>query len=76
MSKQRANVESILRAIEIVGGITALSLKANISYQSVIDWKSGRKTPTPTNCQKIEKATEGQVKAQDILPDYPWEELR
>jgi len=53
-----------------------MARKANVSYQSVLDWKHGRASPSPINCQKIEKATEGQIKAEDILPDYPWEEVR
>jgi len=28
------------------------------------------------SCKKIEKAVDGSVKAEEILPDYPWEELR
>lgn len=74
MSKQIASIDAIKRAIDIVGGNTQLSLKANISYQSIIDWKSGRKSPTPLNCIKIEKATDGAVNRREILPDFPWEE--
>jgi len=76
MSKQKANLEMIKKAIDILGGLTKLSKNANVSYQSVVDWKGGRKTPSPISCQKIEKATDGKVKAKDILPDYPWEELK
>lgn len=28
------------------------------------------------NCAKIEKETNGVIKREDILPDYPWDELR
>ena len=76
MSKYHANLEYIKKAIEIAGGIQQLSVKADVSYQSILEWKSGRKTPTPTNCQKIEKGTNGEVKAEEILPDYPWEKVK
>ena len=75
-TRQKSNLEIIKKTIEIVGGLTQLSIKINVSYQTVLDWKHGRRTPTPTNCQKIEKATDRQIKAEDILPDYPWDELR
>ncbi len=76
MTRPHCNVEAVNRAIELAGGATQLSLKINVSYQTVVGWKHGRKYPNVVNCQKIEKATDGQVKAEDILPDYPWEELR
>lgn len=76
MSKNQSNLESIKRAIEIAGGMTKLSLTANIGYQSILDWKSGRKTPSIANCLKLEKATNGEVKAEDILPDFPWHTLK
>jgi DNA-binding transcriptional regulator YdaS (Cro superfamily) len=74
--RQKPNLEILKKAIEIVGGLTQLSIRVNVSYQTVLDWKHGRRVPTPTNCQKIEKATDGAIKAEDILPDYPWNELR
>jgi DNA-binding transcriptional regulator YdaS (Cro superfamily) len=75
MSKQIASIDAIKKAIDIVGGNTQLSLKANISYQSIIDWKSGRKAPTPLNCIKIEKATDGKINRREILPEFPWDEF-
>lgn len=72
----KSDVKSIFKAIEVAGGARELALKIGVSYQSVLDWKNQRRVPSTTNCQKIEKATEGQVKAEDILPDYPWSELR
>ena len=76
MARHQPNLEMIRKAIDIMGGLTSLSVKINVSYQSVLDWKHGRRVPGPINCQKIEKATDGQVKAKDILPDYPWDELK
>lgn len=75
MPRYEANLEKLREAIDIAGGVSALSLKSKISYQSIIDWRSGRKGPSNVSCKKIEKATNGQVKARDLLPDYPWDEL-
>ena len=76
MLKHRANLDLIKRAIELAGGMTPLSKKADISYQSILDWKSGRKNPSAINCMKIEKATNGEVRAEEILPDFPWHTLK
>ncbi|RZI45478.1 transcriptional regulator [Candidatus Finniella inopinata] len=72
----RCNHEFIQKAIDLVGGATALAKKLNVSYHTVLTWKNGRSSVSTTNCQKIEKATDGKVKAKDILPDYPWDELK
>ncbi|CAB4218462.1 HTH_XRE domain containing protein [uncultured Caudovirales phage] len=75
-NRQRPNFEMINKAIAIAGNLTELARRVNVSYQTALDWKHGRRVPTPTNCQKIEKATNGEVKAEEILPCYPWEEIR
>ena len=76
MARYKMNLDALKKAIEIVGGVGTLASKSAVSYQSIIDWRSGKKSPSAESCKKIEKATEGQVKAEDILPDYPWSELR
>ncbi len=76
MTRPHCNLESVQKAIDLLGGATQLSLKINVSYQTVVSWKHGRRFPNVVNCQKIEKATDGKVKAKDILPDYPWDELK
>ncbi len=68
--------ESIEKAIEIVGGAKELAEKMNVSYKSVLDWKNGRVKLSPINCVKMEKLTNGEVKREEILPDYPWDDLR
>lgn len=75
MPRYETNFTKLNEAIEIAGGVGALSSKSKISYQSIIDWRSGKKSPSPISCKKIEKTLEGAIKAEDILPDYPWDEL-
>lgn len=74
--KQKHNLQYVFKAIEIIGGVRQLAISIGTSYQSVLDWKNNRKSPSPINCQKIEKATGGKVKARDILPDFPWDDLK
>lgn len=71
----KANLESLKKAIELLGSVTKFSLDVGISYQTAMSWKHGRRVPSPLYCLKIETLTEGKVKARDILPDYPWDEL-
>ena len=72
----KCNPEAIKKAIEEVGGAKELALKIGVTYKSVLDWNNGRTGITINNCLKIEKATEGKVKREEILPDYPWDELK
>jgi DNA-binding transcriptional regulator YdaS (Cro superfamily) len=75
MSK-KVNLEALEKAIQIAGGVNGLAKKINVCYQTVLNWKNGRVSMSIEKCKKIEKAIEGAVKAKDILPDYPWDELR
>ena len=72
----RYNVASINKAIEIIGGAEKLARKIESSYQTVLNWKNGFAVPSVLNCVKIERATEGQVTRNDILPNYPWDDLK
>ena len=72
MARYYANIEKLKEAIHLLGGNMKFSQTAIIPYQSLMDWQSGRKSPSPENCKKIEKATGGKVTRQEILPDFPW----
>jgi DNA-binding transcriptional regulator YdaS (Cro superfamily) len=70
------NTGAIQKAVDIIGGGEKLARLLGTSYTTVLNWKNGWHVPTPINCMLIEKATGGRVKREDILPNYPWEELR
>lgn len=72
----KCNLEAIKKAIEIAGGANNLALKIGVSYQTILTWKNARSSISIGNCAKIEKATEGKIKKEDILPDYPWEDFK
>jgi DNA-binding transcriptional regulator YdaS (Cro superfamily) len=74
--EDRYNVLSIEEAIKIVGGGEKLARKIEVSYQTVLNWRNGFTVPNPLNCVRIERITGSIVKREDILPDYPWDELR
>ncbi len=68
--------QAIIKATEILGGKQKLAKDIGVSYKTILDWVSGRSGITITNALKIEKATEGKVTAKEILPDFPWEDLK
>jgi DNA-binding transcriptional regulator YdaS (Cro superfamily) len=74
--RKNFNVDEIKKAVDLCGGRVPLAKKINLSYQTVSDWANNKKTPSLDNCIKIERATNGSVRAKDILPDYPWDQLK
>ena len=68
--------QAIIKATEILGGKQNLAKDVGVSYKTILDWISGRSGITVTNTLKVEKATGGKVKARDILPDFPWDDLK
>jgi DNA-binding transcriptional regulator YdaS (Cro superfamily) len=76
MNIKEMNTEAIEKAIEIVGGATALAKKLHVTYHTVLTWKNGRSSISSLNCINIEKITEGKVNRKDILPNYPWEDFK
>ena len=70
------NVGAIEKAIEIAGGAEKLARKIETSYQTILNWKNGFSVPSVLNCVKIERLTNRMVKREDILPDYPWDDLK
>jgi len=76
MDKDQYNSELIVKAIEIAGGVQPLARKIGVSYQTILNWKKQRFFPSHINCMRIEQATEGKIKREDLLPNYPWESLR
>jgi len=76
--RRQFKVEEVKKAVEVLGGRVAMSRALNVSYQTISDWVNDKKTPSLDNCIRIESATEGKIKARDILPPSsydPWENI-
>lgn len=71
----KCNQEALKKAIEIAGGMQPLATKIDVSYQSILNWKSGRTNISPFTCMKIEEALNGAVTKEEILPDYSWNKV-
>lgn len=64
------------RAAHVVGSQTALAVVLGVSKGAVSQWKEeGRQVPAE-HCPAIEKATDGQVRCEDLRPDIEWSVLR
>ena len=59
-------METIKRAIQIVGGAKALAEQVGVSQQAIHLWKSGSTQLLARHAAAIERATGGQVTAQEI----------
>lgn len=66
--------DSLQRAIQHVGGAARLAAALNISPQRLNNWQA-RGVPAE-RCPDIERATNGQVKCEDLRPDVAWHVLR
>jgi DNA-binding transcriptional regulator YdaS (Cro superfamily) len=72
----KINADIIKKASKYIGSKQLLAAKIGVSYKTVLDWASGRSGITIVNALRIEKATDRHVTAKEILPDYPWDELK
>jgi DNA-binding transcriptional regulator YdaS (Cro superfamily) len=72
----KTSADAIKKAVEIVGGKQQLAKIVGVTYKTILDWTSGRSGITLYNALKIEKATKGQITAKEILPSFPWDDLK
>jgi len=64
------------QAAAIVGSKASLALLLGVTRAAVGQWSdSGRRVPAE-HCPRIEAATKGAVRCEDLRPDVPWQVLR
>lgn len=69
-------VTAIKRAIDILGGpVKAAEMLKVGRYQNIQQWALAGSVP-PKYCPAIERATNGQVRCEDLRPDVDWGYLR
>ncbi|MFB6347854.1 transcriptional regulator [Moraxella sp. ZJ142] len=62
------------RAIDLAGSVSALARQIGVTPWAVAKWNPA-KIPTD-RCLAIEKATGGQVTAEELRPDINWQYVR
>lgn len=69
-------MKPIEQAIEFFGTQKKLADACGVSQAAVSKWlKGGNLKPKPEHAIKIETATGGKVKKEQILPKFPWTDL-
>lgn len=58
------------------GKAAELAEQLGISKASVSYWASGDRLPSVENCKRIEFATAGYVRCEDLRPDLNWCHIR
>ena len=67
---------SIKKACNEVGGITALSRGLGITPGAVHQWTIGYRRVPAERCPDIEELTNGVVRAEELRPDVNWHFIR
>ncbi len=62
-----SNLDALDRAISLFKNASELSRKIGVSRQSIHSWKSGRAWMSCQNAFLIENATDGKVKAIELI---------
>jgi len=65
-------MNSLHQAIRYVGSQAELARRLGVRPQLISQWKSGKRPIPPARAAQIEEITQGEVKRQDLLPDFPW----
>jgi DNA-binding transcriptional regulator YdaS (Cro superfamily) len=66
----------IKKACSIAGGQAALARILSVSPPTVNQWITGNRPIPLERCIEIEKATERQVRCEELRPDLDWAYLR
>jgi DNA-binding transcriptional regulator YdaS (Cro superfamily) len=69
-------MDAIQKAIALFPSKKALADELDVSAPTITYWSSGKKRPSLENVLKIEKITDGYVKAEEIYPNFLWSALR
>jgi len=66
---------SIQKAIRICGGQSALARACGVTQAAVFKWSRGGSI-TAQNAMRVERATGGKIRCEDLCPNEDWSVLR
>ena len=58
------------------GAVNQLSVATGLNPVLISQWKTGARRVPAEHCPDIERATDGQVRCEDLRPDVDWAYLR
>ena len=70
------STEKIIDAYKQVGGQAVLAREIGASPAFVYQWATGRRSVPAEFCPKIERATHGAIRCEELRPDIEWSVLR
>lgn len=69
-------MNAISKAINCLGSQDQLAKACDLTQAAISQYRTGAKRPSAETAIRIELATKGEVKADDLRPDIPWAEFR
>jgi DNA-binding transcriptional regulator YdaS (Cro superfamily) len=69
-------MNAISRAIECLGSQDQLAKAVDLTQAAISQYVKGSKRPSAEVAIRIEAATQGKVRAEDVRPDVPWHVIR
>jgi DNA-binding transcriptional regulator YdaS (Cro superfamily) len=69
-------MNSISKAVELLGGITSAAVALNVSHQSVRCWIAGTRGFPDGLAPTVERLTGGAVRCEELSPSVDWAVLR
>lgn len=66
---KKTNKQVLKDAINLIGGVVKLGKKLNIHYTAISKWTHTSTDIPIKHAIKIEKLTNGKIKAKDLRPD-------
>ncbi len=69
-------MNTISKAVEIIGGPIKAAAALGVSHQAVRSWMSGTRGFPAGLAPSVEKLTDGAVRCEDLAPGVEWSVLR
>ena len=69
-------MNAITRAIEHFGSQEKLAKALDVSQGAISQYATGNKRPSAEVAIRLEEASGGTIKAEDLRPDVPWHVIR
>jgi DNA-binding transcriptional regulator YdaS (Cro superfamily) len=69
-------MNAITRAIEHFGSQEKLAKALDVSQGAISQYATGNKRPSAEVAIRLEEASGGAIKAEDLRPDVPWHVIR
>ncbi|MGQ3051067.1 MAG: helix-turn-helix domain-containing protein [Roseateles sp.] len=66
----------IARACKHLGGQGAVARLLGLKPPTVNEWCTGKRKVPAERCIQIEQLTDGAVRCEELLPDFPWAAFR